>query len=479
MRNWRVLMAAAVLGLAWLVWGLVAVAGTRPSKTVKAYMALKDGNRATGTVVEYDDDKIVLQRGSRTREVAWAAVTTDSAYVHKKRLLRAEREELAAQDYFDLGLFLLSRSDEARAQRDFARAVELDDAFKDRVETVLRDGPDALRPDRSDADKPADTPVDKPDTPDRPDRPDPPDAPATTGPAAGAPEAAGARGAGLRDPGKLQVYRPLTPEQHDAAVQRLKAFAATAQEALSLRLKLIETEHFLIYTDWTRSGRKDLSVWFEKLYAKMCHQFNLPEGTNVWEGKGQVFVFADRGDFFQFAHKIDHAPIGPGVGGYFTWTPHIHIVLFDLGDESLFGSVMTHEASHAFLHRYRTNRHVIGWLNEGLAELMAEVVLPDHCRNDQTARLYSTSFVRRRIPIRDLFGYKYSPPGQYYPIAYSLVEMLIIRDRKAFVQMINDIKGDEAGAMEPEAALEKHYDWDYRKLDQVWRHYIRKRFNVR
>ncbi|MCH8912725.1 MAG: hypothetical protein IIA33_04055, partial [Planctomycetes bacterium] len=80
-------------------------------------------------------------------------------------------------------------------------------------------------------------------------------------------------------------------------------------------------------------------------------------------------------------------------------------------------------------------------------------------------------YVAQNKSIREVFEFKTSPPGHFYPICQSLVQYLIQRDGDAFVAMINDLKA----GMDTEKALKKHYTgMNLNVLDHSWRTWVKK-----
>jgi hypothetical protein len=56
-----------------------------------------------------------------------------------------------------------------------------------------------------------------------------------------------------------------------------------------------------------------------------------------------------------------------------------------------------------------------------------------------------------------------------YPVMQTMVEAMIRDNRKAFLQMFNDIKD----GMDPEEAMKKNYNAGYRQWEPAWRNYAK------
>jgi hypothetical protein len=61
------------------------------------------------------------------------------------------------------------------------------------------------------------------------------------------------------------------------------------------------------------------------------------------------------------------------------------------------------------------------------------------------------------------------PGGIMYPVMQTMVEALIQENRRAFIQMINDLKD----GVEPEAALKKNFHAGYKDWEPAWRKYAK------
>ncbi len=114
--------------------------------------------------------------------------------------------------------------------------------------------------------------------------------------------------------------------------------------------------------------------------------------------------------------------------------------------------------------RYRSNRRIPRWLNEGLAEVIAY---------NQFPRLGAHAFARDRanqnFDFESLFDDNKMPGGEMYPVMQTMVEALIGENRKAFLQMFDDIKD----GVEPEEALKKNYKAGYKDWEPAWRKYAK------
>ena len=302
----------------------------------------------------------------------------------------------------------------------------------------------------------------------------PDDAPA----APGAPRARPSRPNPADAPGDDGVikYQPATPEEHARAIERARARAAEVAQKLGVKLAEIQTDHFILFTDWDPREFNFLRENVEGAYTLVSKEFNLSPKDNIFVGKLPVFMFARQSDFRRFAAEIDGFDMPDGVQGYYRsrndGMGHMAMPKPDLEGaggnvrqaELQWAYILTHEFVHAFVARYRTNGRVPRWLNEGTAELIAESKFrrPDARR---LARLIATG----NRSIASVFDDRVMPGGEYYPVMMTLVEVLVVEDRRKFIEFFNACKDGE----DPEAALKRLYGVDYAGLEDGWRRYAR------
>src|SRR5438094_804902 len=92
----------------------------------------------------------------------------------------------------------------------------------------------------------------------------------------------------------------LSPEQQAAAVKELKAFGEKVRQEEHPSLGLYETKYFLFYSDMRPDDARRWASVLDAMYAKLSELFAIPKDTNIWRGKGEVFVFALKEDFTKF-----------------------------------------------------------------------------------------------------------------------------------------------------------------------------------
>jgi hypothetical protein len=270
----------------------------------------------------------------------------------------------------------------------------------------------------------------------------------------------------------VALYRAATPGEGQLAINQAREVALRMEKKIGHRLRELETEHFIIFTDWQRSDYAFLEDQLEEGYKVVAPYFKASVHDNVFVGKLPVYMFRLRGDLMGFAEEFDGFDAN-GVAGYFASnakSENGHLAMYEperRGDTAdlrrRWAYVLLHEFSHSFVHRYRSNVRLPKWLNEGMAEVIASRQFPD-VRKDAVADAREAARSGRSLK-KLLDARRGAVAAEDYPVARSLVEFLIARDRPKFLPFIDAIK---AGAR-PEDALVKLYGLDYAGLEAAWR----------
>src|SRR5207253_5216061 len=195
------------------------------------------------------------------------------------------------------------------------------------------------------------------------------------------------------------------------------------------------TPHFLIFTDWPGSGAQDfLRTNLECAYGVVSRQFDIPTSENLFIGKLPVYMFNRYEDFKKFAQEYDELNENDAVQGYFAgrddggghlamWKPSPSRSSVPSDAEKQWAYTLTHEFTHAFVARYRSNRAIPTWLNEGIAEVIASSQFP---RPEVRRRV--KDYALSNEPIDSIFEEDGFKGGGAYPVMRTLVETMIYRD---------------------------------------------------
>jgi len=263
-----------------------------------------------------------------------------------------------------------------------------------------------------------------------------------------------------------------SPETRTRVMEAYRTFGEKVREVMGKDVALVETDHFLIWTDWEKKYRDRLTGWTEAMYAALGEQFNLKATDEVFLAKCPVYCWRSKARFQKFARYFDGYD-GSNAVGYtrsIEKNGHVHVVLLRQGqtepDFDRFASTLVHEGSHAFLHRLYSTRLIPHWVNEGYAELIAERVLGEHCDAAEKAALLARQYVRYDWPLAGMLESTAPIEVYEYPLAHSLVAHLESLGRQRFAGFIRSLKEGRTTA----EALGANYDgMSLEGLEASWR----------
>lgn len=437
-RHLGILMATAVFASAPL-----AVAApfdpndsTPDLRTVSVRVSLRTGGALEGAVVEHTDHGLVIWRESVPYAIAWSDVEPASALTARRDVLALARgglDRLTGQDCFDLGAFCLKLGRNDLAAREFAEARRLDPKLDGAIKAAYA----AFRKEREAEKKKRGAP------PFRGGREPEPFEPAPRAAASTVPV----------DLVGLDVHAS-SPADEKALRGRVLAvyhtFGAKVRDELGADIESVETEHFLIWTDWERVFRAELAESLENMFDSLRRRFSMDESQPVFLAKCPVFVFRSKKRFIEFARRFD----GYDATGSLGYTRsiesngHAHMALLRSGhapdDFDRFYCTLVHEGTHAFLHRAFSTRLIPHWVNEGLADLSADHVLGDVCHRRADANLLARAYVRNDWPIETFLSFAGPIGVEHYPLACGVMDMLEQRNRDGLVDMVRRLKAGES-----------------------------------
>ena len=250
--------------------------------------------------------------------------------------------------------------------------------------------------------------------------------------------------------------------------------------AISANTHPIETDHFVIYSDWSKKDDRRLAKIYEKLYGALCKQFAIGPKENIWIGKLPVFAFWKKDPYVNFSQSALGVAIADKAAGFAGRRGSFSYVCLGPVDSknkaqsiSWFYQLLCHESTHAFIGRYISDRHLISWLNEGIAETMVAQLVPN---GKQTKYKLTSAHKKVKggwLPREgDMFGPTNIPlEGAYYGCAQSMARYLIAKDRKKFIQLITLIKN----GTDPKEAMKEAYGYSsYSAFLKAWKKMVKK-----
>lgn len=452
-----------------LVSLFVAVSASKASapasiKTISVDLKLRTGGELSGAVVDHDAHGLAILHDDTPFVFAWSELDGGSAFAVRRSMLilaRDDADKLSADDHFDLGMFALAqgRNDLAANEFDAAKKVRPDLAMR------IREAFDEfrLRKQTAKIDEPLTSPeVDESAHASEPGSP-------TNAPLG--------ETSALPDLSETNTPAHPSPEVRERVREAYLRFGTKVQEVMGRDIALIESDHFLIWTDWEKRERGRLTEWCEAMNAALCERFGLDPRDDVFLARCPVFCFRSKARFRKFARDFDGYD-GKDAIGYtrsIEKNGHVHMAFARVGrseaDYDRFACTLVHEGTHAFLHRLYGPKLLPHWVNEGYADLTAERILGDRCPNGGNAALLARQYARYDWPIAGLLESTSTIGVHQYPLAHSVVAYLESHGRDRFAGFIEGLKNGATFA----DALAGNYDgMTFVGLEQAWKDAIRK-----
>ncbi len=432
-------------------------------RTTEVRLDLRTGGLLTGLAVDHNAAAVVVVVERTPYAIAWSEVKTQSAFNAMRTLhsMRRGADNLNAEDHFELGVFALSRGRSDLSDGQFRAARHLDPDLEPRIRDAVSRMKDQRRRAAAKTDELDDTTDEEPGS-----------VTAGSGGSMSDRVVTGLGKAGSRAPGD-----ELPPHVREEVMAVYRGFGDAVREHIHKDLALIETDHFMIWTDWEPQSHSRLEQWCEAMYAALCRQFGIELTQQVFLAKCPVFCWRHGGRFRKFGRMFDEYD-GKGAVGYTRSnedTGHVHMVLLRQGrgadDYDRFAGTLVHEGTHAFLHRLYTTRLIPHWVNEGYAELMAQRVLGDRCDNDAKAELLARQVVRYDWPVAGVLTSTGPIEVHHYPLAHSLVSHLEGKGPGRLAGFIKRLKEGEPAA---DALARSYAGLTLSGLESGWREAVRR-----
>ena len=264
-----------------------------------------------------------------------------------------------------------------------------------------------------------------------------------------------------------RLWKHLTVEEQDVFLNRQAAFVKDAREKLKqIPLRVVETKFFTFVTDLNSAEVDGYIVYLDAMYAELCKAFGLPTDKNIWAGKCVVFAFRKSETYFGFetvVMKINEASIANTQGLCHQNSDGTVIFAGYKGNNNFFGHVLVHETSHGFVHRYLSSARAPSWLNEGMADWLADKVVKGK-QIGQRQRA-SAANVKRKGSWGDVLNIP-RITGEQYGICSVLVEILVARDggRGNFKAFFDGMKEGHSA----QECLKEHFNLTYAELQGIY-----------
>lgn len=267
----------------------------------------------------------------------------------------------------------------------------------------------------------------------------------------------------LKRGGKFWEY--LTADEQAERVAKGKEFLVSVQQQFPQSpLKVVETKYYLLITDLDPASAQQYLKYLDSLYDEMCRAFAVPVGKNIWAGKCLVATFQKQADFLRFEKetmKNTHNP-EKSQGLCHAQTDGQVVISAWKGDlTSHFAAALVHETSHGFVARYRSDLRAPSWLNEGMADWIANRIV----KNDNLAirQAKSAQLIQQQRSL-DGFFQAAQISGDQYGVASSVVGILLEIDPNKFRRYFVGIKE----GLSAEESLQQAFQMTHNDLARLY-----------
>ena len=269
-----------------------------------------------------------------------------------------------------------------------------------------------------------------------------------------------------------RLWEPLSESEQNRFLELQSTFVKNIQKEMpDVRFRLIDTQFFTVFTDISPEQVNGYLENLDAMYRELCGAFGVSIQKNVWCGKCVVVIFQNRADYMLYEAKVmgvQNPAILAGSAGlcHMFGNGEVKFAGF-LGDNGgYFGNTLIHETTHGFIHRYLSSAFVDSWLNEGMAEWVADAIM----KNDKIARRQkqSAQVVMAAGGWGDFLQAK-QISGQHYGTASTLVDILLDRNKDGqFRRFVREIKEGKA----IESSLKDTFGLTFKDLETLYVEWI-------
>ena len=271
---------------------------------------------------------------------------------------------------------------------------------------------------------------------------------------------------------RSRLWQHLTVEREEDYLKNQAEFIAEVKAKLpNVPFRQVETKYFSFLTDLTSAEADGYIVYLDAMYAELCKAFGLPTEKNIWAGKCVVLAFRSKATYGAFETRVMDTPASmiESTQGLCHQSSNGTVIFAGYkGDNDFFGHVLVHETSHGFVHRYLSSARAPSWLNEGMADWLADKVVGG--KQIKTRQRMSAAQVKARGDWGDVLNVE-RINGDQYGICSVLVEILVASDRgKGKFKEFFDAMKEGQSAQE---ALKEHFGMTYAELKGAYGQTIR------
>ncbi|QDT29611.1 hypothetical protein Enr10x_49660 [Gimesia panareensis] len=237
------------------------------------------------------------------------------------------------------------------------------------------------------------------------------------------------------------------------------------QHFAGFNMQLYETKYFLFYTDMPAKQVAPYLVKLDKMNEMLGQSFGFKPGHNIWRGKAVVVAFLAKQAFLEFEQEFyKRTETGNAIG-----LCHSHgngkviVSCYRGNDPNFFAAVLVHETAHGYIHRYKSTVPIPTWINEGIADWIAMMVVP----SSKEVRFRQTEAAARLRQTHTFGGQFFNNDrldGWQYGSASAIIQLMLKASPEQFKLFFNGIKE----GLTWQDSLQRAYGLTVEQLSQVY-----------
>ncbi len=253
----------------------------------------------------------------------------------------------------------------------------------------------------------------------------------------------------------------LTRAKHEEALAHHRKYVKEVSETFR-NLRLYETDFFLFSSDIPAAQARPFIKALDTMHHAMCKMYRIKRGTPVWKGKAVIIAFSRRAEYVAFQQKfMQNTPAEHNHGRCRSYrSGRVIISAYYFGSASQFAQLLVHETTHGVNHRFRTTVHLPSWINEGIADVVGDSLVP-MCKTVKGKESVAMRALKKTPRVgANFFDTNRSIETWQYGVASSLTRFLIKTNPQSFAAFIEGIKE----GMTAEESLRRHYGVTFPEL---------------
>ncbi|WP_339731351.1 hypothetical protein [uncultured Gimesia sp.] len=263
-----------------------------------------------------------------------------------------------------------------------------------------------------------------------------------------------------------QFWEEIDEEEQSKHVDEYKTFLTKVGEHFStLNMKFYETKYFLFYTDMPAKQVAPYLIQLDKMNELLGQSFGFKPGHNIWRGKAVIVAFMGKPAFLEFEQQFyNRTETGNAIG-----LCHSHgngkviVSCYRGNDPNFFGAVLVHETAHGYIHRYKSTVSIPTWINEGIADWIAMLIVPSS-KEVRFRQIEAAARLRQMQTFGGQFFNSDRLEGWQYGSASAIIQLMLKANPEQFKLFFNGIKE----GLTWQDSLQRAYGLNIEQLSQAY-----------